>query len=135
MVDVVTEFSREGALNELQYADDLVLMSETIKGLRNNFIKWKEAFESKGLKVNLGKTMVMVSGNITKDGMHKSKVHPCGVGSLRVNANTVLCAQCSKWIHSRCVGVKRVTTQSSRNVPCRKCEENIGEAMEQEEKL
>ena len=46
VVDVVTEFAREVALSELLYADDLVLMSETIVGLRN---KWKEAFESKGL--------------------------------------------------------------------------------------
>ena len=44
---VVTEFAREGALCELLYADDLVMMSETIKGLRNKFLKWKEAFESK----------------------------------------------------------------------------------------
>ena len=50
----VTEFAREGALSELQYADDLVLMNETIEGLRNKFIKWKEAFESKDLKVKLG---------------------------------------------------------------------------------
>ena len=35
VVDVVTEFSREGVLNELLYADDLVLMNETIVGLRN----------------------------------------------------------------------------------------------------
>ena len=34
VVDVVTEFANEGALSELLYADDLVLMSETIKGLR-----------------------------------------------------------------------------------------------------
>ena len=46
--------SRKGALSELLYADDSVLKSETIEGLRNNFIKWKEAFESKGLKVNQG---------------------------------------------------------------------------------
>ena len=45
----------EGALSELLYSDDLVLMIETIEGLRNKFLKWKEAFESKGLKVNLGK--------------------------------------------------------------------------------
>ena len=32
--------------------DDLVLMSETMEGLREKFWKWKEAFESKGLKVN-----------------------------------------------------------------------------------
>ena len=53
VVDVVTEFAREGALSELLYADDLVLMSETIDGLRNKLIKWKEALESKGLKVNV----------------------------------------------------------------------------------
>ena len=53
--DVVTEFDREGVLSELLYADDLVLMSETIMGLWNKVLKWKEAFESKGLKVNLGK--------------------------------------------------------------------------------
>ena len=55
VVDVVTEFAREGALSELLYAEDLVLMSETIEGLRVMFLEWKEAFESKGLKVNLGK--------------------------------------------------------------------------------
>ena len=31
MVDVVTVFSREGALSELLYADDLVLVSEIIE--------------------------------------------------------------------------------------------------------
>ena len=46
----------EGVLFELPYADDLVLMSETIEGLGNNFLKWNVAFESKGLKLNLWKT-------------------------------------------------------------------------------
>ena len=45
----------EGALSELLHADDLVLMSETIEGLWVKFLKGKEAFESKGLKVNHGK--------------------------------------------------------------------------------
>ena len=57
-------------------------MSETIKGLQNTH-KWKEVFDSKGLKVNLGKTKVMVSGDITKDGLSKSNVDLCGVCSLR----------------------------------------------------
>ena len=29
-----------------------MLMSETIEGLRDKIIKWKEAFESNGLKIN-----------------------------------------------------------------------------------
>ena len=48
VVNVVTEFARGCALSVLLYADDLILMSETIDGLLNRFLKWKEAFESKG---------------------------------------------------------------------------------------
>ena len=55
VVDVVTECARVGLLSEMLYADDLVLMSETMEGLQSKFWKWKEAFESKGLKVNLGR--------------------------------------------------------------------------------
>ena len=85
--DGVTKLAREGALRELLHADDLVLMSETIEGLSDKFLKWKEALESKGLKVNLGKTKVMVSSGITQDGLAKAKVDPCGICSLRVKDN------------------------------------------------
>ena len=73
---VATEFAGEGALSKLLYADDLVLLIETIKRLRNKFLKWKEALESKDLKANLWKTKVMVSSSITKDGLSKSKADP-----------------------------------------------------------
>ena len=91
VVDVATELVREGALSEVLYVDDLVLKSETIEGLRNKYSKWKEAFENKGMKVNLWKTKVMVSISITQDGLPKSKVDTCSVCSLRVKANSVLC--------------------------------------------
>ena len=44
----------------------------------------------------------MVSSGITKDFISKNKVDPCGVCSIRIKANSVLCAQCDKWIHGRC---------------------------------
>ena len=47
-------------MKEVLYADDLVLMSETIESLKKRFLKWRNALESKGLKVNLEKTKVMV---------------------------------------------------------------------------
>ena len=53
--------------------------------------------------------MLMVSGGITKDGISKGKADPCGVCSLRVKTNSVLCVQCGKWICDGCAGVKRVT--------------------------
>ena len=67
-MDVVIDFARE-CESELLYADDFLQMSETIEGLRDKFLKWKDTFESKGLKVNHGKTEVMVRSSITKDGL------------------------------------------------------------------
>ena len=64
-----------------------------IEGLINKFMKLKGALVSKGMKVSHGKTKVMVSGRITKDSMSKSKASLCGVCSLRVKINSVLCAQ------------------------------------------
>ena len=83
----------------------------------------------------LGKTKLMATVCIAKDGLSKSKVYPCRVSSLRIKANSVLCVQCGRWIHGRCVRVIRVTPRISGYFTCRKCQENIGEAAEQEEKL
>ena len=47
----------------------------------------------------------------------------------------MLCVQCGKWMHGRCSGAKRVTPKFSLNFSCRKCEGNIGEAVEQVERL
>ena len=44
VVDVVTEFARESVISELLYADDYVLMNETIGCIGYMFMKWKEAF-------------------------------------------------------------------------------------------
>ena len=52
VVDFVTELAR--VLGGLLFADDLVLMSETIEGFSIKFRKWKEVFESNGLNVYLG---------------------------------------------------------------------------------
>ena len=71
-VDVISENAAEGLMNEILYAEDLVLMSENNENSKEKFLKWKEAFGSKGLKVNLKKTRVMVRGSK----VFKSKVDP-----------------------------------------------------------
>ena len=40
-------------------------------GLRNKFLDWKEAIESKDFKANLWKTNVMVSSGITQYALSK----------------------------------------------------------------
>ena len=72
------ESVRNGLMSEMLYTDDLVLTSETMEGLREKFWKWKEAFEGKGLQVNLGKTKVVVSG-AAEGKMSVSKIDPGGI--------------------------------------------------------
>ena len=48
----------EGVLSELLNADYLILTSETIEGLGDKFLKWKETFKRRCLKVTLGKVKV-----------------------------------------------------------------------------
>ena len=63
VVDFVTVNAIEGLMEKVLYADDLVLMSERTEGLMKRFLKWRSALDSKGLKVNLKKTKVMVCGS------------------------------------------------------------------------
>ena len=69
-------------MKQILYADHLVLMGKTMKELRENLGEWREAFENKGMRVNLGKTKWMVSG--IEEETSDSKIDPCGVCGTRV---------------------------------------------------
>ena len=66
VVDAVTEIVRDGSFNEILFADDLVLVGETMKGLWDKFWPWKKASEGKEIKVNLNTTKLMESGSEEK---------------------------------------------------------------------
>ena len=51
--------------NNLRYADDTTLMTESEEELRSLFMKVKEESEKVGLKLNIQKTKIMASGSIT----------------------------------------------------------------------
>ena len=44
------------------YADDLVVIAESLKECVRRLLTWKEAMEEKGLRVNAGKTKIMICG-------------------------------------------------------------------------
>ena len=52
-------------INNLRYADDTTLMSESEKKLKSLLMKVKEESEKVGLKLNIQKTKLMASGPIT----------------------------------------------------------------------
>ena len=52
-------------INNLRYADDITLMAESEEELKSFLMKVKEESEKVGLKLNIQKTKIMVSGPIT----------------------------------------------------------------------
>ena len=52
-------------INNLRYADDTTLMSESEEELKSLLMKVKEESEKVGLKLNVQKTKIMASGPIT----------------------------------------------------------------------
>ena len=94
VMDVVFSETRSGLPSELLYANDLVLMALTIEQLRR-VAEWRDSLLDKGLKVNAGKSQVMVGTSGGKM-IVKSGKWPCGVHGKRVQANSVQCTVCIK---------------------------------------
>ena len=74
---------------------------------------------------------MMVTGDITKDGLSKCKVDSCGVCNMSEYVNSVLCVQCAKWINGRCVRMEIAIPEFSRILACMKSEGYVLEAVKQ----
>ena len=64
-------------INNLRYADDSTLISESEERLKSLLMKVKEESEKAGIKLNIQKTKIMASGPITSwqiDGGNKEKI-------------------------------------------------------------
>ena len=104
VVDVLSREAREGLPWEVLFADDLALMAESEQGLMVKLRAWRTAMERKGLKVNAGKSKVMVSA-IDAGEIEEIGEYPCGVCYKGVGANSIPCTTCVKWIHCKCSGI------------------------------
>ena len=66
VLDTVTRECRAGLPWELLYADDLAIIAETEEELQRKWLGWQTSMASQGLKVNTGKTEVLVSSRERK---------------------------------------------------------------------
>ena len=69
-------------INNLRYADDTTLMAESKEKLKSLLMKVKEESEKVGLKLNIQKTKIIVSGPITSweiDGETVSRLYFWGL--------------------------------------------------------
>ena len=106
VLEALSRRFRTGLPWELFYADDLVLLAESRELLMEKISIWKEGLESKGLRVNVGKTKVMKC-HVDAKTQVKSGKNPCGVCGKGVGeVSAIFCGGCKKWVHKRCSGVK-----------------------------
>ena len=119
VLEALSRDSRKGMPWELLYADDLAIISESLEELEERYVNWKNALESKGLRVNIGKTKVMVSSTDVGKAVKTGKF-PCGVCSKGVGVNSIYCSHCNHWIHQRCSGLQG-PLENTPNFKCRTC--------------
>ena len=124
VMDAVTEAARGGLPWEVLYADDLVLMSDNEEDLMRKIAEWRGCLRSKGLKVNTGKTKVMVSA-VGAGETRKAGDYPCGVCNKGVGSNSIQCTNCKNWVHRRCSDVKGSLAAAVDDFTCKKCKENL----------
>ena len=114
---VLEALSREfhsGVLWEDLYADDLVIIAESLEECVRRLLTWKEAMEKKGLRVNARKTKIMICG-MGLDLLQTSGEFPCTVCRTGVGSNSIFNG-CKYWVHKKCSWLKRLTLISDVHV-------------------
>jgi len=119
VLEALSREFRTGCPWELLYADDLVITAETPELLESKLSTWKTNLEEKGLRVNLGKTKVMISGTGLET-LKDSGRFPCGVCRQGVGSNSILCSGCNHWVHMRCSDISGRLVEDP-DFKCRRC--------------
>ena len=96
-------------INNLRYADDTTLMTESEEELKSLLMKVKEESKKVGLKLNIQKTKIMASGPITSreiDGETVETVSDFILGGSKITAD----GDCSHEIKRRLLLGRKVMT-------------------------
>ena len=82
VLEALSRKIRSGCSEDLLYADELALASETLEGLKGRLEARKGALESKVLRLNVKKTKIMISSENVEIGKTEGKFPSviCGKG-------------------------------------------------------
>ena len=132
VLEAISREFRTGLPWELLYADNLVLMADSIEELEIIFERWKSGMEQKDLQVNSGKTKVMILKH--KHPQNKTGKFPCSVCLEGVGRNSILCPACKCWVHAKCSGLKGQLAKAT-NFVCSQCSSGAVADRNNEEKV
>jgi len=81
------------------------VIAETEEDVIKRLNEWKCNVENRGMRVNMNKTKVVISGEFHKP-VQKAAGWTCGVCGRGVGSNLIQCTSCNKWVHKKCSGIK-----------------------------
>ena len=87
----------------------------------HRLLAWGEGMERKGLRVNAGKTKIIISGT-GLELLQSSRKFPCAVCRTGVGSNSIKCYECKHWVHQKCSKLKHV--KEDLNYRCSRCQGN-----------
>ena len=119
VLEALSREFRTGTPWELLYADDLVIIADSLEECLAKLLVWKREMEAKGLRVNMKKTKFMVSG-AGMDVLKDSGKFPCAVCRKGCRSSCIACSQCKLWVHKKCSGIKGRLIADPGYV-CRRC--------------
>ena len=123
VLEALSREFRSGVPWEDLYADDLVIIAESLEECVRRLLTWKEAMEQKELRVNAGKTKIMICG-MRMNLLQSSDEFPCAVCRTVVGSNSIFCNGCKHWVHKKCSGLKRLTKDT--DYRCTQCQGTAG---------
>jgi hypothetical protein len=124
VLEALSREFRGGLPMELLYADDLVLLADSMKELIEKVKRWRAGLEEKGLRVNLCKTKIMKCCDVSHQ-VEKSGKFPCGICGKGVGSNSIKCTSCMAWIHKKCSAVKGRLQNVADIFKCTKCTSGV----------
>ena len=104
VLEALSREFRTGVPWELLYADDLVIIADSLEECISKLKAWKTGMESKGLRIIMKKRKFQFSG-LGRDVLKDSGKNPCTVCLTKVGAKVIQCSQCQFWVHMKCSGI------------------------------
>ena len=98
-ITVLEALSREF---ELEYLGrTFIIIAHPLEECVRRLLTWKEGMERKEVRVNAGKTKIMLCGT-DLDLLQSSGLFSCTVCRTDVGRNSIQCNGCKHWVHKKC---------------------------------
>ena len=109
VMEALSRKFRIGCPWELLYADDLVIVAQSLGELKVRLKNWKNGLEEKGLKVNVGKTKVLCSRHDASKSNIASVKFQFGVCMKSIGVNSIWnWVSCRNWVISGVLALRQV---------------------------